>query len=177
MSDFQLRLQPVASWPVVIAVAVVLVGLLWVRPRHVRLGVLPVGGAGRPATGRRAADAVAMLRPTLVYTKVEPQQASLVLLVDGSRSMQVADSLGDQSRWDAMKVLLEAAAPDIGKLGRNVGREGLSSSPTTSRKLDVRGGQTCRSRRNRKASNRPWVRRSTTRSIAKRAAACWACCS
>ena len=58
----------------------------------------------------------ALLRPSFVYTKVEPVQASLVVLVDGSRSMQVADSLGDKSRWDAMKLLLDAAANDIAKL-------------------------------------------------------------
>ena len=68
---------------------------------------------------------LAMLRPTLVYTKVEPQQASLVLLVDGSRSMQVADSLGDQSA-----VGLDEAAAGCGgggsrQAGRNLGREGV----------------------------------------------------
>ena len=31
--------------------------------------------------------------------------------------MQVADSLGDKPRWDAVKLLLDAAAKDIAKLG------------------------------------------------------------
>ena len=56
MSDLQLRLQPVAGWPVVIAVAVVLVGLLFVRPRHVRLAVYQWAAPGGVAIGRRAAD-------------------------------------------------------------------------------------------------------------------------
>ena len=43
-----------------------------------------------------------------------------MLLVDGSRSMQVADSLGDKSRWDAMKLLLDAAAA-TGQAGRKSG--------------------------------------------------------
>ena len=111
MSDFQLRIQPVAGWPVVIAVAVVLVGLLWVRPRHVRLAVYQWAALVALRLVVVLLTLLAMLRPTLVYTKVEPQQASLVLLVDGSRSMQVADSLGDRSRWDSMKLLLDAAAP------------------------------------------------------------------
>ena len=34
----ELRFQPVVSWPVVVAIATVLIALLWVRPRHVRLG-------------------------------------------------------------------------------------------------------------------------------------------
>lgn len=113
----ELRLQPVASVPVVVAVAVVLLGLLLVRPRHVQLR------ARQWATliGMRLVVVLlllfALLRPSFVYTKVEPVQASLVLLIDGSRSMQVADSLGDKSRWEAMKLLLDAAAKDIAQLG------------------------------------------------------------
>jgi hypothetical protein len=52
----------------------------------------------------------ALLRPSLVYTKVEPVAASLVLLVDSSRSMRVADSLGNKPRWDSVKQLLDASA-------------------------------------------------------------------
>lgn len=59
---------------------------------------------------------VAMLRPELVYTKVTPQRASLLLLVDDSRSMQVADSRGDAPRWDNVKSLLAASADDLDKL-------------------------------------------------------------
>jgi hypothetical protein len=116
MNDLELRLQPVASWPVVIAIAVVLIGLLWIRPRHILLA----GYQWALLAGLRllvvVLTLIAMLRPVLVYTKVEPQQASLVLLVDGSRSMQVADSLGDKSRWDAMKLLLGSSAADLAKL-------------------------------------------------------------
>jgi uncharacterized membrane protein len=117
MDDLQIRLQPVASWPVVIAIAVVLVGLLSVRPRHVHLGArrwIVLAGLRLLVV---LLTLVAMLRPMLVYTKSEQQQASLVLLIDGSRSMQVADSLGDKSRWDSLKLLLDAAASDLGKLG------------------------------------------------------------
>jgi uncharacterized membrane protein len=112
----ELRLQPVMSWPLVVAVAFILVGLLWVQPRHVQLAARQ----WLALVGLRLLVVllvlVAMLRPMLVYTKAEPQKASLVLLVDSSRSMQVADSLGDTSRWDAMKRLLGAAASDIAKL-------------------------------------------------------------
>jgi uncharacterized membrane protein len=140
MNDIELRIQPVASLPVVIAVAVVLLGLLWVRPRHVQLA------ARQWATliGLRFLVVLltlfAMLRPTFVYTKVEPQQASLVLLVDGSRSMQVADSLGDKSRWDSMKLLLEAAASDVKKLDETWDVKAYEFGSDT-RKLDVREGK------------------------------------
>jgi uncharacterized membrane protein len=115
----ELRFQPVVSVPVVVAVTIVLLGLLLVRPRHTLL----LGRQWAALIGLRLAVALlmlfALLRPSFVYTKVEPVRASLVLLVDGSRSMQVADSLGDKSRWDAMKLLLDAAAKDIVKLGTN----------------------------------------------------------
>ncbi len=58
----------------------------------------------------------AMLRPELVYTKQTPQRAALVVLVDDSRSMQVADSLGDAPRWDALKSLLTTSAEYLAKL-------------------------------------------------------------
>ena len=83
----------------------------------------------------------ALLRPTFVYTKVEPVQASLVLLVDGSRSMQVADSLGDKSRWDAMKLLLDAAAERPGEAGREVGRDGVRSSTARRGSSTLRDGK------------------------------------
>jgi uncharacterized membrane protein len=112
----ELRFQPVADWPVVILFAAVLIGLLWVRPRHVRLGA----GKWIALIGLRLVVVLlalfAMLRPTLVYTKQEPVKASLVMLIDGSRSMQVADSLGDKPRWDAMRMLLDAAAGDLASL-------------------------------------------------------------
>src|SRR5688572_20886599 len=112
----ELRLQPVVSLPVVIGVATVLIGLLLVRPTHVQLAARQWAAL----IGLRLAAVLltlfAMLRPTSVYTKVEPLQASLLLLVDGSRSMQIAASLGEKPRWDSMKVLLEAAAGDLRKL-------------------------------------------------------------
>jgi hypothetical protein len=140
MSDLQIRLQPVAGWPMVIAVAIVLVGLLLVRPRHVRLAARQWAALVALRLAVVLLTLIAMLRPTLIYTKVEPQQASLVLLVDGSRSMQVADSLGDRSRWDSMKVLLEAAAPDIARLAETWDVKAYEFADDV-RKLDVRTGR------------------------------------
>jgi hypothetical protein len=62
----------------------------------------------------------ALLRPSLVYTKVEPVAASLVMLVDSSRSMQVADAQGDKPRWESVKRLLDASASDLAKLGKKL---------------------------------------------------------
>src|SRR4029453_12226380 len=86
----ELRFQPVVSLPVVLAVTGVLLGLLFVRPRHVRL----LRRQWAILIGLRLVVVLlmlfALLRPSFVYTKVEPVRASLVMLVDGSRSMQVA---------------------------------------------------------------------------------------
>lgn len=120
MNGFEIRLQPVVNWPVVVIVAAVLLGLLLVRPRHVRLS------PGRWGTliGLRLVVVLlmlfAMLRPSIVYTKSEPVAASLVMLVDSSRSMQVADSIGNKPRWETLKQMLGAAASDINKLSRQL---------------------------------------------------------
>src|SRR5262245_55528005 len=59
---------------------------------------------------------LAMLRPTLVYTDVKQQQATLVVLVDRSRSMLVADAFGDKTRWQALEAALQDATPALADL-------------------------------------------------------------
>jgi len=70
MTDLRLQLQPVVSLPVVLAVTAVLVGLLWVRPRHVQLSF----GRWTALIGLRLLVVIltllAMLRPTLVFTVI-----------------------------------------------------------------------------------------------------------
>ncbi len=138
--NFEVRFQPVVSWPVVLAATAVLLGLLLVRPRHVRL----LTRQWATLIGMRLIVVLlllfALLRPSFVYTKVEPVQASLVLLVDGSRSMQVADSLGDKPRWDAMKLLLDAAAKDLAKLGEKWNITAYEFASET-KKLEVQDGR------------------------------------
>jgi uncharacterized membrane protein len=137
----ELRFQPVASWPVVILFAAVLIGLLWVRPRHVHL----MFRQWAALIGLRILVVLltffAMLRPTFVYTKIEPVKGSLVLLMDGSRSMQVADSLGERSRWDAMKVLVDSSADDLAKLDEkwDLSAYGFGAGPAP-RKLEIHDG-------------------------------------
>ena len=116
----EIRLQPVVNLPVVVAVTAVLLGLLWVRPRHVQLARRQWAAL----IGLRLVVVLlmlfALLRPSFVYMKAEPVAASLVMLVDGSRSMQVADSLGDKPRWDSVRRLLGSSANDIDKLNKKL---------------------------------------------------------
>ncbi len=55
----------------------------------------------------------AMLRPALVHTKTKRQSATLVLLVDRSRSMMVADAVGGKTRWQVLESIVEEALPTL----------------------------------------------------------------
>ncbi|MCC7084466.1 MAG: hypothetical protein IT427_05620 [Pirellulales bacterium] len=61
-----------------------------------------------------------MLRPTLVYTEIRQQPATLVVLLDRSKSMQTADSFGERSRWEALRETVNQSLPQLGDMGENV---------------------------------------------------------
>jgi len=113
----RLSLIPVGGYLFVVLVAAVLVALLWFAP---------VGDRGTTRRRRvlgvlRATSIllllVAMLRPTVVYTSVKQQSATLVLLMDRSRSMQVADGLGGSTRWNSLRAAVKEALPAFDSLG------------------------------------------------------------
>ncbi len=60
-----------------------------------------------------------MLRPTLVYTETHKENATLVLLIDQSRSMLVRDSLDNKTRWESLRATLKDSAAALRDLGRN----------------------------------------------------------
>ncbi len=62
---------------------------------------------------------LAMLRPTLVYTETQKKKATLVLLIDQTRSMLVRDSLNNKTRWDSLLATLERSVPALRNLGRD----------------------------------------------------------
>jgi hypothetical protein len=62
---------------------------------------------------------LAMLRPTLVYTETKKQAATVVLLVDATRSMSVPDAIGGKSRWETLQRAFYEAAPALAELGRD----------------------------------------------------------
>ncbi|MGD9723269.1 MAG: glutamine amidotransferase [Pirellulales bacterium] len=109
--------NPVGGYTLVSALALVLVLLLtWLGlPRHrlsprrrtvlivLRLGVIILA-------------MFAMLRPALVQTTTKRRSATLVVLVDRSRSMQVADAVAGKTRWDMLQSTLGDALPTLRSL-------------------------------------------------------------
>jgi uncharacterized membrane protein len=61
-----------------------------------------------------------MLRPTCTSKVMKPQSATLLLLLDQSRSMQLPHASGGKSRWDAQRETLEQAAAALDQLARDV---------------------------------------------------------
>jgi uncharacterized membrane protein len=115
----QLDFHPVGGPWLVAIIATMLFALLGLVPTHIKLS------AGRVWMLRilRLLAVVlvllAMLRPTLKYTQTRTVETTLVVLVDGSRSMQVVDSLAGTSRWQSLRQLLGDASSDFARLGEH----------------------------------------------------------
>ena len=54
-----------------------------------------------------------LLRPTHVFTEMKRLPATIIVLLDRSRSMQVEDEAGGKSRWDALRSTLEQSVPEL----------------------------------------------------------------
>lgn len=116
----RLSISPVMSGWLVAALAMVLLGLLYFGPARSR--------TSRPRRGVLAALRLlvillllfAMLRPTLVWTHITKQAATLLVLIDQSRSMRVTDAVGKKTRWEAAKAALEEARPALDELAEDV---------------------------------------------------------
>ena len=54
-----------------------------------------------------------MLRPTLVSTEIKKQPATLVVLLDRSRSMSVNDAFDGKTRWEALRATITEALPQL----------------------------------------------------------------
>jgi hypothetical protein len=118
---FRLFLYPINdSYLLVAAVALVLGGLLLLKPAH---GDLSRRRRAVLVAVRAAVVGLvilAMLRPTLVYTETRKEKATLIFLNDATRSMSVPDALAGKSRWEALRSALADAAPALRKLGPEI---------------------------------------------------------
>lgn len=136
----ELSFSPVGHYLLVALAAAVLLLLLLVGPARDRL----TPRRRRVLAGLRLAAVgvvlLAMLRPALVRTEVVTQSATLIVLVDGSRSMQVADAFGNRTRWEAMRSALNDAAGNVTTLGEQLELK-FYLFDATARRLDVEGGR------------------------------------
>lgn len=101
--------DPVGGWWGLAALVVGLLALLpWGPPRS-----KTAGRRRWVLLGFRLASFIllllAWLRPTLVYTQMKPQQATVVLLADKSRSMSIPDGVGGQTRYELLRQTLADA--------------------------------------------------------------------
>jgi len=63
---------------------------------------------------------VAMLRPERVYTELQKQSATLIILIDQSRSMLLDDTSAGVSRWQILRDALQKSKPTLAALAEEV---------------------------------------------------------
>ena len=112
-----LLFEPVGSWWFVLMVAAGLAAVLvLVVPDRSRVE----GFRLKWLVGLRVAAFLAivlcMLRPTVVAQRRLQREGDLLVLVDASESMTVADAPAGQTRWEHLVSSLEAAAPEAREL-------------------------------------------------------------
>lgn len=114
-------LQPIlSSYLVVALLSAGLILALWAGPSFRRLN------DSRKRTLRILRILIAvlvivlMLRPTHVSTKSRMQTAVLLILYDQSRSMELPDVSGSNSRWESQAKLLRQAVPLLKELGEHL---------------------------------------------------------
>ncbi|HEX4128404.1 MAG TPA: glutamine amidotransferase [Pirellulales bacterium] len=118
--DATISFYPVGSWGLIVALVVVLLVLLALGPARDRV----TRRRRQVLVGLRVAvillTLLALVRPTLVHTSTVKQAATLVVLADRSRSMQVDDAAGKKTRWEMLRATLVDAAPALDSLKKDL---------------------------------------------------------
>jgi len=106
-----ISVDPVGGFTFIAVIAGVLLGLLWLGPDRARTTLKQRW----ILMGLRAAVVLLLLlvmaRPARVVREMKRQPATLVVMVDQSRSMRVTDTLGGKSRWQELAELVADSAP------------------------------------------------------------------
>lgn len=137
----RLMFNPIGdSYALVALAALAMVALLSIAPRRSSLGPRRRVAIGALRLVVIAMVVLVMLRPALVYTETKQQSATLVVLVDRSRSMSVADGVAGKTRWECLRDALEGASGALATLAERfeVRADGFDAE---TRPLPVRGGQ------------------------------------
>lgn len=105
--------NPVGSTWLVIAIAAMFLGLVvWIGPDVRRLSPRKRTALVSLRVAVFLAIVAGMLRPTHVFTEMKHHRATLIVLVDRSKSMSIADE-GGVSRWEAVRKLIGDTLPDF----------------------------------------------------------------
>jgi len=83
--------------------------------------------------------ALALLRPTLVYSTIQKRSATLVVLVDRSRSMLVTDGVGRATRWQELRDALDRALPELAALDEDLELK-IYTFDSDAQQVDFTGG-------------------------------------
>lgn len=114
------QLQPIfGSYLLVVVLAAGMLGLLFITPAFGQLSKPRQRWLVFLRALLAAMLAIGMLRPALVTTDRQTQQALLIVLFDASRSMDYRDGEGGKSRWEEQQALLRASLPKLEGLGKN----------------------------------------------------------
>ncbi len=107
--------KPIGPWPVVAIAALIVTGLtLWAYRERLK-GTR--GGWRYVALALRLAAILlcllAALRPAVLINEKRKENASVVVLVDATESMNITDEVGGQSRWKVARKAVEQARKAI----------------------------------------------------------------
>jgi uncharacterized membrane protein len=114
-------LEPIFdSYLAVVLIAGALLALLLLRPTYRALSQEQWAALLGLRLGAILLLLVAMLGPTRVSKTREPQSASVLVLFDSSRSMQLPDASGGRSRWEAELETFNRAEPLLKELSNQL---------------------------------------------------------
>lgn len=120
MNESILQFDPILGYWFVAVVAVALVALLWFGPDRSRTTPRQRGILSVIRLLVIVVIVLTMLRPARVITEMKELAATLVVLVDGSRSMQVADAFGGKTRWEELQTRVQEVTPLLTEMGEHV---------------------------------------------------------
>ncbi len=116
-----IRFQPIFDSPLLVGlIALVLAALVLLRPAFASLTVKQRLTLAVLRLFVVLALFFAMLRPTWFGTTTRPLSATLIVLVDQSRSMQVPDAPDGKTRWQAQIDALREASPELIELAKRL---------------------------------------------------------
>jgi len=117
LREVSLSFEPVGSWLFVgLLTAALAVVLLAVPPDRSRVTGTRLTTLVLLRLGAFLALVVCMLRPTFVAVQKARQQGTVLVLLDASESMTVADGPNGRTRWQEMSTAVDAARPTMREL-------------------------------------------------------------